>query len=369
MKIQLWTKTLVIGFIVILLGMNIISTASHKVNHINLTTIENNNAGNSRDELDQYQIIIGAGYSLSDNCWLAQSFKPMVHTFTTMELLISRDSFTSNPLKISIRNDVIGDDIISITKQPDEFPVVTFPFENWTEINFSDIHVIPEKTYYIVCTTYESSTSAYNWWGAGYNPYENGSAYTSNDYGAHWIVSPTIDYCFKTYGYANQPPNQPTIEGPHCGKINTKYWFSPGAIIDPEGDQFYCLWDGGDGYPSGWLGPYNSGEPANASHFWHEQGTYAITVKLKDALGAESKWSDPFTIYMTSRMFLIGLIKNIVNQSEGYSIVNMSQAIILQIHPFGFHLYSSVQILLLLDEFQGVIMPRIIVGRLYGLIL
>lgn len=369
MRIQLWTKILSIIFIVILLGMNIIPTASLEVNQIHLTTIENNYTDNSRDELDQYQIITEAGYVLSDNCWLAQSFTPLVHTFTRMELLISRDYLTSNPLKFSIRDDLHGNDIISVTKQPDELPVLTFPFENWTEINFSDIYVVPEKIYYILCTTNESSTYAYNWWGAGFNHYENGSGYASYDYGAHWSNSPTIDYCFKTFGNANQPPYQPTMEGPYCGKIKTKYKFSIDTITDPEGDQCYCLWDGGDGYPSGWLGPYDSGGPANASHFWSERGTYTIKVKLKDAFGAESNWSDPFTMYITSKMLLIGIIKNVVNQSEECTIINLSRAIILQVNPFDFHLYSSVQILLLLNEFQGLITPWILAGRLYGLIL
>ncbi len=32
------------------------------------------------------------------------------------------------------------------------------------------------------------------------------------------------------------PPNPPTINGPHCGKINTNYTFTINASIDPEGN-------------------------------------------------------------------------------------------------------------------------------------
>ncbi|MCJ7697440.1 MAG: hypothetical protein MUO73_03820, partial [Thermoplasmata archaeon] len=52
---------------------------------------------------------------------------------------------------------------------------------------------------------------------------------------------------FVIVAVANQPPNPPTITGPHYGKTNTTYTFSIGAITDPDGDQLYGLWDWGDG--------------------------------------------------------------------------------------------------------------------------
>jgi len=52
----------------------------------------------------------------------------------------------------------------------------------------------------------------------------------------------------------------------------------------------YYFVDWGDETNSSWLGPYISGEEANAKHMWNEDGIYNIRVKAKDMDGAESDW-------------------------------------------------------------------------------
>ena len=176
-------------------------------------------------------------------------------------------------------------------------------------------------------------------------------------------------YTKVTMEEPGQPPNPPIIDGPHCGKINIEYTFSFGEIIDPTGDQFFCLWDWGDGTISDWVGPYNPGETIQSSHTWSEPGIYKIKGKLKNSHDVESNWTEPKTMFITSTMVLIGLMKNIVNQSEECTIFNMSLAIMIKTNPFDFKMLPSIQILLILDEFQGLLAPRLLAGRVYGLIL
>jgi hypothetical protein len=123
-------------------------------------------------------------------------------------------------------------------------------------------------------------------------------------------------------GWLNKPPNPPTISGPHYGKINTTYTFSLGAITDPDGDQLYCQWAWGDGNTSGWIGPYNSGQPVSASHAWSKPGNYTIKVKLKDIYGAESE-SAPFsiTIVQPKTAFFLGTFDNI-SQTDDLMIMH-----------------------------------------------
>jgi hypothetical protein len=139
-------------------------------------------------------------------------------------------------------------------------------------------------------------------------------------------------YTFTTK--ANQPPNPPTISGPHYGKINTDYTFSLGAITDPGGDQLYCHWDWGDGNMSGWLGPFNSGETISALHAWSEPGTYTIKVKLKDSYGTESNWSAPFfiTIVQLKTAFFLGSFDSF-NQTEDLFIMEGRAFIVFPSHP------------------------------------
>jgi len=90
-----------------------------------------------------------------------------------------------------------------------------------------------------------------------------------------------------------ETPNAP--HGPSSGKINIEYAYNV-STTDPEGNQIYYFFDWGDGKPSGWIGPYESGENAEVAHTWVEKGSYQIRVKAKDEHGAMSGWSDPLPI-------------------------------------------------------------------------
>jgi hypothetical protein len=94
------------------------------------------------------------------------------------------------------------------------------------------------------------------------------------------------------------PPDKPeTPVGETKGKAGKKYTYST-STTDPDGDQVYYLWDWGDGNFSDWLGPYDSGDTAEASYTWVKEGEYEIRVKSKDIYNAESEWSDPLTVTM-----------------------------------------------------------------------
>lgn len=96
----------------------------------------------------------------------------------------------------------------------------------------------------------------------------------------------------------SNPPNKPDRPtGSASGIIGHLYSYQTKAI-DPDGDQLYYMWDWSDGNNSGWIGPFNSGATCQASHYWNKSGNYNIKVKVTDATGVESVWSDPFVITM-----------------------------------------------------------------------
>ena len=88
----------------------------------------------------------------------------------------------------------------------------------------------------------------------------------------------------------NRAPWNPTFgdDCPTSGKVGTSSAFSA-AADDPDGDKIYYFFDWGDGTDSGWLGPFESGEIAEASHTWNETGEYTVRVKARDIYGAESE--------------------------------------------------------------------------------
>ncbi len=96
----------------------------------------------------------------------------------------------------------------------------------------------------------------------------------------------------------NNPPTKPIINGPTEGVVGLSYNFTFEAS-DPNLDNisYYVDWD--DGTNSGWVGPYASGTEITLSHSWNSANTYDIKAKVKDEFGAESPWSDSYTIIVT----------------------------------------------------------------------
>lgn len=117
-----------------------------------------------------------------------------------------------------------------------------------------------------------------------------------------------------TYNTPPETPEAPT--GPTQGVTGVEYAFTT-RTTDPEGGQVYYMWNWGDGITSNWLGPYNSGAMALASHTWNEAKNYNITVKAKDINGSESNWSCPEAIYIVDALNL-----EISNITGGFFKIN-----------------------------------------------
>lgn len=101
------------------------------------------------------------------------------------------------------------------------------------------------------------------------------------------------------YDASNKPPYPPSKpSGPTEGEIGEDYTYTT-QTTDPQGDQIYYWFDWGDGTNSGWIGPFGSGDIAEATHRWYSKGVYSVTVKAKDESDIESDWSDPLSVMIT----------------------------------------------------------------------
>lgn len=99
--------------------------------------------------------------------------------------------------------------------------------------------------------------------------------------------------CIYVQQAKNSPPLKPSMPtgGELAMKKNVEYEFFS-TTTDPNDDQIWYWFQWGDGFTSGWVGPYDSGVTGSASHSWGQDGVYEIKVKVKDFHGAESEWSD-----------------------------------------------------------------------------
>ncbi len=100
--------------------------------------------------------------------------------------------------------------------------------------------------------------------------------------------------------FTNDPPNTPyKPTGLSGGNVCISYEYTT-STTDPNGNQLYYKFDWDDGTYSNWIGPYNSGETASASHIWSEPDACNIKVKAKDVFGEESDWSNSFTVTISN---------------------------------------------------------------------
>ena len=87
----------------------------------------------------------------------------------------------------------------------------------------------------------------------------------------------------------NNPPEEPTIEGPNEGKTGEVQTFLVSAT-DPDNDNVYLFIDWADNSTTNWIGPYSSGEQIYINHTWSSDGIYIVKIKAKDLDGDESNW-------------------------------------------------------------------------------
>ncbi|MDG6219700.1 MAG: hypothetical protein QCI00_09735, partial [Candidatus Thermoplasmatota archaeon] len=104
----------------------------------------------------------------------------------------------------------------------------------------------------------------------------------------------------QSYNTLNNPPNTPSKpSGPTSGIVG--YWYLYTTVAtDPDGDSISYGWDGGDGIVDYWTGYYPSGTVCSVYIKFLSVGTYKLQIKAKDYHGAESNFSPPLFVTISS---------------------------------------------------------------------
>lgn len=159
-------------------------------------------------------------------------------------------------------------------------------------------------------------------------------------------------------------PPPPTIEGPSWGIVNVEYTFT----VNTTNDWLYCNCNWGDG-TTGWLGPFDPGQPINISHAWSQRGTYRISMKFKDPFGAESDWiTHDITIYESKRALIVGSFENMSKSGDFIMIHAVNLHLILFLPPRFFHDTSGENITFSAVHLKSVITSQSIVGFIRAVI-
>jgi len=199
-------KAKIIAIIIMTL---LIATALSAIG-VTIKTIGNENSTPlSNGSVDQEQTTSdGWGEGLHPPFVIAQSFKPAMENLTAVQLWFFKHL---NPpagveITVSIRDSLNGSDLTAKTINADNVGIKKSG--TWVFFNFEDITVIPEETYYIVCSGSKGDANGcYCWYFDLNDKYSRGEAWYSNDSGVSWITLeeayypelPEPDFCFKTY--------------------------------------------------------------------------------------------------------------------------------------------------------------------------
>ena len=89
--------------------------------------------------------------------------------------------------------------------------------------------------------------------------------------------------------FSTRLPSAPTIEGPTEARVREECTYNA-STTDDEGETYYWFFKWGDDENTGWLGHYESGETASATHTWDNKDDYIIKVRYKED-GLMSEWA------------------------------------------------------------------------------
>ena len=167
------------------------------------------------NKVDQKQTLFFDGADVNDGIfsnkiWLAQSFVPQYTTLSKVALEISTSSYYVGPLTLSIRNNLTGEDLATVTVLPNVIDNWFTERLKWTTFDVPDLDVILGDSYYLIIHC-DQTDSLGAWMHVNSDcdfhpdyeedPYTDGNAFLSKNYGRNWIENSKVnDFCFVTYG-------------------------------------------------------------------------------------------------------------------------------------------------------------------------
>jgi hypothetical protein len=165
--------------------------------------------GGIRDKvysIDVNQDIEDRGFPIRhavDGDWAgAQNFTPTVNTISHAELYLRKFGTPEFNLTIELReNHPQGNLIDTLIFTPEEIPSSW----EWFHLNFDDISIDADKSYFIVIPPAPSgvtTSNGYEWGYAFGDVYQPGSFWFTRDGGGLWRDLPnSYEFTFRTYGY------------------------------------------------------------------------------------------------------------------------------------------------------------------------
>ena len=302
---NLWKKGIVIAIICLFIGAGAVPGTTSNIEkdykeytyHIENLVLDDQIDQQQTETEDVIDAKVSFGKELDDKIIvLAQSFKPTLPKLTKVDLLL-RKKISSNGVTVFIKEDLDSNDSLA-SIQLENSQISDFPL--WTTFDFDDVDVIPEETYYIVCTTDASALLLTYEWHFGFRDgelidnYSRGIAHLF--FNNMWDSEELTDFCFKTYGIPNGDNQYPVANftwTPTNPKINEMIAFNASSSYDPDGNYYLnkgandgCSYDGGN-----WAEEWLAANPNSDLADWvYQCGSCAHSQRLNCVLKGGAFW-------------------------------------------------------------------------------
>ena len=157
------------------------------------------------DKIDQQQPTHTMNTFVMGEAYRAQSFMPTKNKLTRIELFLCKEGTINEDFVVSIRDELHGSDLTTVSKQANQIPTNT-QNQDWIEFDFPDLQITSGITYYIVCTAQGGNLDNCYVLGMSDNdPYPSGNAWEYGFFTNYvWEVmkdyqDTPYDLSFKTY--------------------------------------------------------------------------------------------------------------------------------------------------------------------------
>lgn len=258
---------------------------------------------------------------------LAQSFQPTLPILTRVDLLFKK-TYSYNGVTVYIK-DALDVNTTLASASLANSQINSYP--SWTTFNFDNVELMPNDTYFIICTSDASVlTLTYEWYigfrdGDPIDNYDRGISYIYQDY--EWESQSGIDFCFKTYGVFNISENDAPVANfswsPAGPKINEIVTFDASTSYDPDGTIISYEWDWDND------GVYDeSNDIPTTTHTWSTSDSYSVTLRVTDNNDVRDTKTKNVNVYDIIVPDDYPKIQDAIDQSlDGYSIFVRSNGI------------------------------------------
>lgn len=218
MKKKFLTTVILLTFLISVITS--ISTAEINKNKLNINITDSDEVLDQQQNISQGLPLAVGQIKITNKIYyiqIAQSFIPQKDIITKIEVLIGKNSSTTYPYIVAIRDKLNGSNLVEKIVDPDDIATENF---SWVEVDIDDLFITAGQTYYLVCYTKNATDNWYAWsanndsesypCGEAYYSLDNGSTWSNNSKAKNHKSRPltladdnetkSIDMCFKIYG-------------------------------------------------------------------------------------------------------------------------------------------------------------------------